>query len=369
MQFVLGGGGGGSATWQSAVRSATSAPLPAYTRTGNDIVANAVGALPAIGGVTLAVGDDFLLRNGASSTDNWLYRVVTLGDGATAFEVTRTPGSDTSTGVSDGMRVPISDGVFADQTFRLVAPDPVVLNTSALTLELVNPPESVVWNPGAAPDAAYLTTWDEVMIYFAESSGAFRVDLDTTGGGAFTIPTGTYNLESRLQLSRPAPAEGQVTVTMADGAVLQDLAGVYRNITLQANPTAAPVLELTSGRGIEFDLGAVLENAGSYAALEVAAGETVGLNFYRGSRALATSDVIVDLTAATATLNATFRDDSQASANWTSGVAGTTLDYRVDASYTPVDLTTPPATVDTTQSAMTGLSGQLYAGARGTDMP
>lgn len=218
---------------------------------------------------------------------------------------------------------------------------------------------SVIWNPGAAPDPSYATTWAEVMTAFGESSGEFRVSLDSSGGGSFDIPAGTYNLESRLQLSRPAPAEGQLTVALADGAVLQDLAGVYRNITLQTNPTAAPALVLTSGRDIEFDVGAILENAGSYAGLEVAAGETVGLRFYRGSRATATSDVIADLTAATARLNATFYDDSQASTDWVSGVAGTTLDYRVDSSYTDVTLTSPPATVQTTRTdSYTALAGR-----------
>src|SRR3990167_2020086 len=233
MQFIPGGGGGGSATWQGTVRTASSAALPAYTRTGNDIVANAFGALPSVGGVSLAVGDDFLLRNGASATDNWLYRIVALGDGATAYSLTRTPGATTSAGVSDGMRVPVSEGVFTNQTFRLVAPDPVVLTPSPRTPGLASPPQTVTWNPGAAPDPAnYLTTWAEVMIYLAESTGEFTVTLDDSGGGAFAIPSGTYNLDSRLRLSRPAPAEGQLTVVAADGAVLQNLAGVYRNITL-----------------------------------------------------------------------------------------------------------------------------------------
>lgn len=215
---------------------------------------------------------------------------------------------------------------------------------------------AVVWNPGGAASPDYATTWAEVMTAFGESTGEFRVSLDTAGGGSFDVPAGTYDLENRLQLSRPAPAEGQLVVNLADGAVFQDLAGVYRNITLRVNPTAAPALELTNGRDIEFDVGAILENAGSYAALEVAAGETVGLRFYRRSQALATSDVIAGLTAATARLNATFYDDSQASTNWVEGVAGTTLDYRVDASYTPVTLASPPATVATTPTDLaTGL--------------
>lgn len=204
---------------------------------------------------------------------------------------------------------------------------------------------SVIWNPGAAPDPAYATTWAEIMTAFSESTGEFRVDLDTAGGGTFDVPAGTYELESRFQFSRPAPAEGQVTVSLADGAVLRNLAGVYRNITLEMNPTAAPALELDNGRAIEFDVGAVLENAGTYPGLEVAAGETVGLRFFRGSSALATTAAIADLTAATAELRATFQSNSQASTDWVSGVAGTTLTYLPDNTFARPELATPPATV------------------------
>ncbi len=220
------------------------------------------------------------------------------------------------------------------------------------------PRGSVVWRPGAA-GTGYVTTWAEVMSAFNASDGEFRVVVDNGGGGAFSIPVGTYDLESRMQLTRSAPAEGQVVVNAVDGAVLQDLAGVYRNITLRVNPTAAAALVFTSGRAAEFDVGSILENQGSYAALEVAAGETVGLRFYRGSQAVATSDVIVGLTGAAATLNATFQGDSQASVNWIEGIAATTVNYEVDSSYSEVTLSSPPATVSTTRvDSYTQLAGR-----------
>lgn len=217
---------------------------------------------------------------------------------------------------------------------------------------------SVVWRPGAA-GSGYVTTWAEVMSAFNSADGEFRVYLDTGGGGAFSIPVGTYALDHRLIFARVAPAESQVVVNAVDGAVLQNLAGVYRNITLRVNPTAAAALTVTSGRAIEFDVGSVLENQGSYAALEVAVGATAGLRFYRGSSALATSDVIVGLLGAGSTLNATFQDSSQASASWVEGAAGSTLNYTVDSSYSSVTLSTPPATVSTTRvDSYTRLAGR-----------
>ncbi len=229
---------------------------------------------------------------------------------------------------------------------------------------------AVVWNPGAAPDPTgqYVTTWAEVMTSFAESSGAFYVYLDDAGGGPFTIPVGTYNLDSRLSFARPAPAVGQLTVAMADGAVLQDLAGVYRNITLQMNPTAAPAISMTNGRGIEFDLNARLENAGTFAGIEVAAGDTVFLGFYRASRATATGAVIADLGAGS-TLDATFQTDSQASVNWVTGAALSTLAYRVDNTFSPVTLGAPPATVTTVHTTPYAPWATVLIAARGNCDP
>lgn len=227
------------------------------------------------------------------------------------------------------------------------------------------------WNPGAPDDPAYATTWAQVMERFADSEGEFRVSLDTSGGGAFTIPADAnpYDLQSRLQLSRPAPAEGQITVTVADGAVLRDLAGVYRNITLSLNPTAAPALELTSGRAIEFDVGAILRNDGSYAGLEVSAGETVGLRFYRDSSVNAASAEVVDLTAATAALSATFQSNSSATSDWITGVAGTTLTYRADNTFARPELTTPPATIDADNPAIAYPGAGIVAGCWGNGDP
>ena len=210
---------------------------------------------------------------------------------------------------------------------------------------------AVVWNPGAAPDPTgqYITTWAEVMTSFAESSGAFYVYLDDAGGGAFNIPAGTYNLDSRLSFARTAPAVGQLTVVMADGAVLQDPAGVYRNITLQMNPTALPAISMTNGRGIEFDLNARLENAGAVPGIAVGAGNTVFLGFYRASRAVATGAAIANLLAGS-TLEATLQVDSQASVNWVTGTPSSTLTYRADSSFNAVTLGAPPGTVTTTRT-------------------
>lgn len=122
-----------STTYKAARRTATSTTLPAYTRVGNVITANANGALPAISGVTLAAGDSFLLRHGAAGADNGLWDVTVVGDGGTPFQLTRSPDANVSEQVLSGLRVPISEGTYIGQSFRLSTADPITLNATALT--------------------------------------------------------------------------------------------------------------------------------------------------------------------------------------------------------------------------------------------
>lgn len=125
------------ATFKGARRTATTTVLPVYTRVGNVITENAPGALPSIGGVALIAGDSFLLRNGAAAADNGLWDVTILGDGATAFQLTRSPDANISSQMLSGLRVPISEGVFAGQSFTLNTADPINLNVTGLSFGTV----------------------------------------------------------------------------------------------------------------------------------------------------------------------------------------------------------------------------------------
>lgn len=117
---------------KSSVRVVTEAPLPAYTRVGNVITANANGALPAIGGLTMTAGQSLLLVDGADGEDNGIYTVTQVGTGGTPFILTRRTDADTNEFVNCGMRVPIEEGSFAGREFALITPNPIVLNTTEL---------------------------------------------------------------------------------------------------------------------------------------------------------------------------------------------------------------------------------------------
>lgn len=134
MGYNPGGGAGATTSWAARI-TATDAALPAYTRVGNAITGNAPGALPAIGGVALALNQSFLHKNGAAGADNGLWDVKVLGDGITAYRLERSSDASTSAQVTSGRTVRITGGVYAGLEFYLATPNPIVLNTTALNFQ------------------------------------------------------------------------------------------------------------------------------------------------------------------------------------------------------------------------------------------
>ena len=120
--------------WKASVRVATAAALPAYTRTSNNITADANGAIPAIDGVTVAVNDRVLLKDGAAGADNGIYVVSVLGNGSNPFELDRASDADVDAEVTAGMATFVTEGtVHADEGWVLTSNDPITLNTTALS--------------------------------------------------------------------------------------------------------------------------------------------------------------------------------------------------------------------------------------------
>lgn len=319
-----------------------------------------LGTQPAIDiGAGDSVALNFSRRSGALATGA---EIATIGAGSTlrvnVLDATRTSfGADLFTGA--GTLQYRTDGSFV---LPALASPPAAVSYARTDGQNVAT-GSVVWNPGAAAGDGYVTTWAEVMRAFEPVTGEFTVYLDDAGGGAFTVPAGTHEADSRLRLARAAPAVGQLTVSLADGAVLRNLAGVYRNVTLETNGTATTALPLDNGRGIEFDLGAVLRNQGTQPAIDIAAGDTARLGFYRGSSAQATGAEIATIgDGSTLTADISSSPSTAFSTNLWTGHANGTLDYRVDASFTAPTLASPPGTVSTTQIDNAGTTtGYLWS--------
>ncbi len=125
--------------WKDSVRAATDGALPAYTRSGSVITADAVGALPLIDGVDLNVGDSFLDKDNPTSPDRGVYVLDVKGDGGTAFSATRRSDYDESSEVTSMAAVPVSEGTVSGPSgipvWQLITPDDITINVTGLTFQ------------------------------------------------------------------------------------------------------------------------------------------------------------------------------------------------------------------------------------------
>lgn len=120
------------------VRVATTAALPANTRTGNVLTATANGTITAQDGITLAVGDRILVKNEATGANNGIYTVTSVGSGGSQWVLTRAADADTSSDVLTGMSMLVTSGDSqGGDTWQLTTSGAITLNTTALTFGLV----------------------------------------------------------------------------------------------------------------------------------------------------------------------------------------------------------------------------------------
>ena len=123
--------------YKASVRVATAAALPAYTRTGSVLEANAFGDInnAGIDGIVdLVNGDRVLVKNGAADADNGIYAITDIGDTLNPWVLTRATDADSSAEVTPGMICGADVGTAnGGHYYRLVTAGPVTLNTTALT--------------------------------------------------------------------------------------------------------------------------------------------------------------------------------------------------------------------------------------------
>lgn len=123
-----------------AVRLATAAALPAYTRTTNKLEANANGALASIDGATAAVNDLILVKDGAAGADNGVYKVIKVGGAAEKWVMERYESMDTSAEVIPGQLITVAAGTKNhDEVYQLTTDATITLNTTALTFARTAP--------------------------------------------------------------------------------------------------------------------------------------------------------------------------------------------------------------------------------------
>lgn len=111
---------------KDSVRAATTADLSATYSNGSSgvgatLTADANGAL-SVDGVSPGSGDRILVKDQTTQTENGIYTVTTVGDGSTAFVLTRATDADSSTEVTGGLFTFVEEGtVAADNAYVLTS--------------------------------------------------------------------------------------------------------------------------------------------------------------------------------------------------------------------------------------------------------
>lgn len=187
-----------------ACRVATTGALPAHAFGSNIMLADANGALPAIDGVALQVGDRVLVKDEGSGThlENGVYTVTAVGDASNKWSFSRAGDADTSGEVTTGMYVLISEGTtWKGSGWFLQTPAPITLNTTALTF--------VQFSAAGAFTAGRGLASIGTTIYFAQSSAYTANTIPyATGDSAigFIGLNATATRKFLRQVSSGAPA-------------------------------------------------------------------------------------------------------------------------------------------------------------------
>ena len=121
---------------KESVKVATTGGLAGtYATGGQTLTANSNGAIQ-VDGVTLSANDRLLLKDQATGSQNGIYTVTTVGDGSTAFVITRALDFNTSAEVGAGAFMFVEQGTAnAGKSFIQSAPGPT-LDTDALTFSV-----------------------------------------------------------------------------------------------------------------------------------------------------------------------------------------------------------------------------------------
>lgn len=191
------------------VKAGTDSALPAYTRSGNVLTADANGAFPTVDGVTISSdgtagandgtedgSDAILLKDGAAGADNGLYFLSDPGDASNPWKLTRRSDADSDVDVTAGLYLWVSEGtVNGDKGFLLTTNDPITLNTTSLTFSKVSGLGQVTAGAGLSKSGDTLTVGDpDKGIQVNADDLEFSASEVAESGKGLKAGTGSYQL-------------------------------------------------------------------------------------------------------------------------------------------------------------------------------
>lgn len=183
---------------------------PCRVATTSNIANLSSGAPSSVDGVSLSIGDRVLVKSQSTSTQNGIYRVVTVGTGSNGSWV-RDYDFSNNVDIYDGVGVFITSGtVNSNSLYYLTTPDPINVGSTSLTFSEFS---GGGVSGGATGFGAYWTTSSHIgsMNIFVTASGDVRyIDFDT-------------NVTNDTQLGRLSwnANDGTLNVGLDNGVTLQ----------------------------------------------------------------------------------------------------------------------------------------------------
>ncbi len=196
---VTGGGGGTTTATALTVRAATVLSLPTNTYSNGSSGVGATwtgagnGALAAVDGVTLALGQSVLIQNETPATQRGPATLTQVGDGSTPFILTRHVDADTPAKLL-GLTVKVTEGdTHRDTLWQCAADETITVGSDPLYFELIgrrgHPAELIsTW------DATYGYDWkrlsqDDVALTDASPSVTGRYARTPRGNTGLSVGT------------------------------------------------------------------------------------------------------------------------------------------------------------------------------------
>ena len=229
---------------KDSVKVATTANLSAtYDNGAGTLTAGSNGAI-SIDGVSLTSGDRVLVKDQSTATQNGIYTVTTVGDGSTAYVLTRAPDADTASELTGGTFF------FAEQGST-------------------NADNGYVATHNGVP------TFGSTSITFAQFSGAGQIsagDALTKTGNQINVAVDDSTIEissDALQIKSTYPGQTSITTlgTISQGTWNGDVIGEVYGGTGQNSYTTGDILYASGSNTLDkLTLGAsgkILQSDGS----------------------------------------------------------------------------------------------------------
>lgn len=191
---------------KDSVRVATTTNLAATYDNGAGTLTNGgTNAALSIDGVSLAQGDRVLVKNQSTAAQNGIYVVTTVGDGSTAWLLTRADDANTSTELSGGAFTFVEEGtVGGDNGFVFTHNGNPTLGTTALTVSQFSGAGQITAGTGltksgntinAIGSATITANADSLQIKGVSSTanGDLIYGANGANGGYARLPIGTYD--------------------------------------------------------------------------------------------------------------------------------------------------------------------------------